>query len=194
MARPKQFDADEALGSAVELFWTKGYDGTSVADLCTRLRLSKASLYATFGSKRELYIRALDRYMEGGLGPTAPDMLSRSGSPLAAVRALVDSYAAAVEDGRPRGCLVVNATVQCPPGDDEISQRLERNRAATEAALVAALLRAREQGELSAEEDPVALAKFLLVVFNGMQAMSRAGEEQAPRLRAAAAVAFRALR
>ena len=193
MARPKQFDADEALGSAVELFWDKGYDGTSVADLCTRLHLSKASLYATFGSKRELYIRALDRYMEGGLGPTAPDVLSRPGSPLAAVRALVDSYAAALDDGRPRGCLVVNATVQCPPGDDEISQRLERNRTATEAALVAALSRARQLGELPAGEDPAALAQFLLVVFNGMQAISRAGEDQAPRLRAAAAVAVRAL-
>ena len=194
MARPKQFDADQALGSAVELFWEKGYDGTSVADLCTRLGLSKASLYATFGSKRELYIRALDRYMEGGLGPTAPDMLSRPGSPLAAVRALVESYAVAVEDGRPRGCLVVNATVQCPPGDDEISQRLERNRTATEAALVAALSRARALGELPTGEDPAALAQFLLVVFNGMQAVSRAGDEQGPRLRAAAAVAVRALR
>ena len=194
MARPKQFDVDQALGSAVELFWEKGYDGTSVADLCARLGLSKASLYATFGSKRELYIRALDRYMEGGLGPTAPDMLSRPGSPLAAVRALVDSYALAVDDGRPRGCLVVNATVQCPPGDDEISQRLERNRTATEAALVAALSRARALGELPTDEDPAALAQFLLVVFNGMQAVSRAGNDQGPRLRAAAAVAVRALR
>ena len=193
MGRAKNFDADAALVSAVELFWEKGYDGTSVADLCTRLGLSKASLYATFGSKHELYVRALDRYMEGGLGPTAPAVLSRPGSPLAAVRALVDSYVVAVSDGRPRGCLVVNATVQCPPGDDEVAQRLERNRRATEAALVTALSRARDVGEVSADQDPAALAQFLLVVLNGMQAVSRAGEDQVPRLRAAADVAVRAL-
>ena len=193
MGRPKSFDVDEALLSAVELFWQQGYDGTSVADLCARLGLSKASLYATFGSKRELYIRALDRYMVGGLGPTAPQMLARPGSPLAAVRALVDSYATALDQERPRGCLVVNATVQCPPSDDEIAQRLEQNRAATELALVSALVRARELGEIPTDKDPAALAQFLLVVFNGMRALSRAGGDQQARLRAAAAVAVSAL-
>ncbi len=65
MARTKEFDPDAALQSALELFWRRGYEATSVADLVEHLGIGRASIYATFGNKHELYLKALDRYAEG---------------------------------------------------------------------------------------------------------------------------------
>lgn len=189
MARTKEFDPDAALQAALELFWERGYEATSVADLVAHLGVGRASLYATFGGKHELYLRALDRYGEL-TDPTLLTGLSQPGPVLPAVRALVERFAceAGGEGGR-RGCFVVNAAVELAPHDPAATRRVQASWDYLEAALTSALLRAQAQGELSEGKDPRALARCLLVLMQGLRVMGKAATEP-ERLRDAAAQAL----
>ncbi|MEH6378019.1 helix-turn-helix domain-containing protein [Streptomyces sp. KLMMK] len=189
MARTKEFDPDAALQSAVELFWRRGYEATSMADLVGHLGIARASLYATFGSKRELYLKALQRYSEQH-SPRVAEELSRPGPALPAVRGLVTRFAGeAADDELRRGCFVTNTAVELAPHDPAAARGVEESWLALEAALTAALTRAQEQGELPAGRDPVALARMLLVLMQGMRVVGKAVPGRA-RLRDAAAQAL----
>ncbi|MFC5146968.1 TetR/AcrR family transcriptional regulator [Streptomyces aureoversilis] len=189
MARTKEFDPDAALQSAVELFWRRGYEATSMADLVGHLGIARASLYATFGSKRELYLKALQRYSEQH-SPRIAEELSRPGPALPAVRRLVTRFAdEAADDELRRGCFVTNTAVELAPHDPAAARGVEESWLALEAALTAALTRAQEQGELPAGRDPVALARMLLVLMQGMRVVGKAVPGRA-RLRDAAAQAL----
>ncbi|HEX5291961.1 MAG TPA: TetR/AcrR family transcriptional regulator [Streptosporangiaceae bacterium] len=192
MARTKEFDPDAALRAALELFWTRGYEATSMADLVEHMGVAKASIYATFGGKRELYLRALDRY--GDLtDPGLLDRLSQPGPVLPAVRALVESYAGeAAGPGGRRGCFVVNTAVELAPHDPAAARRVQANWDFLETALTSALVRAQAQGELAADRDPRALGRMLLVLMQGLRVMGKAATEP-ERLRAAAAQALAVL-
>lgn len=173
VARPKEFDPEEVLDRALELFWERGYEATSMADLVEHLGIGRASLYATFGSKHELYLKALDRYLLK-VNPSPIEFLSRPGPALPLVRALVERYAdEAACDSKKRGCMVANAAVERLPGDRLVARRVEMAWDTLEAALAAALHRAQAQGELSPEKDPRALARFLLIFLQGMKVVSK---------------------
>ncbi|GAA4573272.1 TetR/AcrR family transcriptional regulator [Planotetraspora kaengkrachanensis] len=189
MARTKEFDPDAALQAALDLFWERGYEATSMADLVDHLGIARASLYATFGNKRDLYLKALDRYLETR-NPSPVEILSQPGPALPAVRALVEFYVAdSIGDKRRRGCMIVNAAAEMLPGDPEVSRLLDTNWSALEAALTSALIRARGEGDLPAGRDPRALARFLLVFLQGLRLVSK-GSPDARRLREAAAEAL----
>jgi TetR/AcrR family transcriptional repressor of nem operon len=193
MARTKEFDPDAALQGALELFWRRGYEATSMADLVQHLGIGRASIYATFGSKHELYLKALDRYLQLR-NPNPIELLSQPGPALPAVRALVQQYAeeSACDEQR-RGCLVVNAAVERLPGDSAVARRVESSWDTLEVALASALTRARAQGELADDCDPRALARFLLVVLQGLRVLGK-GHPDPERLRDAAAQALTALK
>ncbi|MEV6979058.1 TetR family transcriptional regulator [Kitasatospora sp. NPDC093806] len=188
MARTKEFDPDAALQSALELFWCRGYEATSMADLVEHLGIARASIYATFGSKRELYLRALERY-GAQQDPALLAELSQPGPVLPAVRALVCRFAgesaADCESGSPRGCFVTNTAVELAPHDQGAARRVEASLLHLETVLASALVRAQAQGELSEGRDPRALARMLLVLFQGMRVIGKAGGGPA-RLRDAA--------
>ncbi|SEG98259.1 TetR/AcrR family transcriptional regulator, transcriptional repressor for nem operon [Nonomuraea solani] len=172
MARTKEFDPDDALQKALELFWERGYEATSMADLVERLGVARASIYATFGGKRELYLKALDRYLQQG-DVVAP--LSQPGPALPAIRALFDSYVAeCLADELRRGCMVVNTAVEFAARDAVVVAKVLTSWAALETALAGALVRARAQGEIPAGKDPYALARFLLVLLQGLRVLGRA--------------------
>lgn len=192
MARSKEFDPDAALQAALELFWERGYEATSMADLVEHLGVARASLYATFGNKHDLYLTALKRYVETR-APDPIELLSQPGPALPAVRALVELYAEeSIADERRRGCLIVNAAAELMPQDTAVTRFVEAKWAALEAALTSALIRARAQGELGPDADPAALARFLLVVLQGLRITAK-GSPDPGRLRDAAAQALRLL-
>jgi TetR/AcrR family transcriptional repressor of nem operon len=151
VARTKEFDPDAVLQRAMELFWSRGYEATSMADLVEHLRVARASIYATFGGKHDLYLKALERYVQTR-DPNVVAVLSQPGPSLPAVRTLVE-----------------------------------------ETALTSALIRAQAQGELPADRDPQALARFLLVLLQGMRVLGRTRPDPA-RLRDAAQQALASLR
>ncbi|MER6303881.1 TetR family transcriptional regulator [Kitasatospora sp. NPDC001539] len=175
MARTKEFDPDAALQAALELFWRRGYEATSMADLVEGLGIARASIYATFGSKRELYLRALERYGEQQ-DPARLNDLSQPGPVLPAVRALVREYAAAGEEDRKRGCFITNTAVELAPHDPAAARRVEASLDRLETALTGALLRARAQGELPADREPRALARMLVVLLQGIRVVGKAAD------------------
>ena len=185
MARTKEFDPDAALQRALELFWERGYEATSMTDLVEHLGVARASIYATFGGKHELYLKALQRYLEN-TDPVIMTGLSQPGPALPAVRSLLERYVEEViTDERRLGCMVVNAAVETAPRDAAAARFVEASWAHLEAALTSALIRAQVQGELAGDADPRALARFLLVFFQGLRVLGRAPVD-AGRLRDAA--------
>jgi TetR/AcrR family transcriptional regulator, transcriptional repressor for nem operon len=192
MSRTKEFDPDAVLQKALELFWERGYEATSMADLVGHLGIARASIYATFGGKHELYIQALDRYVQTQ-DPNPVDLLSQPGPVLPAIRVLVEGYAAeAAGDERRRGCMVVNAAVELMLRDAQAARRVEASWDTLETTLTSALTRARAQGEISKEKDPRSLARFLLVLLQGMRVFGRAHPDPG-RVRDAAAQALSVL-
>ncbi|MFE7411337.1 TetR/AcrR family transcriptional regulator [Streptomyces laurentii] len=186
MARTKEFDPDAALQSALELFWARGYEATTMADLVERLGIGRASVYATFGSKHELYLKALERYAEN-TDPLILDELSAPGPALPGVRALVRRFAAeaAADELRLTGCLVTNSAAELAPRDPAVGRRVERSWEQLETLLHSALSRARAQGELPPGRDPRALARMLLVLLQGLRVVGKASSDPA-RVRDAA--------
>ncbi|MFF5387083.1 TetR/AcrR family transcriptional regulator [Streptomyces sp. NPDC013012] len=186
MARTKEFDPDAALRAALELFWARGYEATTMADLVEHLGVGRASLYATFGNKHELYLKALDRYTEAN-DPRLVEELSAPGPALPAVRALVRRFAAeAATDGeRLNGCFVTNSAAELGPHDTAVARQVELSWEQLETLLHAALVRARAGGELPAGRDPRALARMLLVLLQGVRVVGKASGDPA-RVRDAA--------
>ncbi|MFD8691406.1 TetR/AcrR family transcriptional regulator [Streptomyces sp. NPDC059651] len=185
MARTKEFDPDAALQSALELFWRRGYEATSVADLVEHLGIGRASIYATFGGKNELYLKAMDRYAEMR-DPLLLAELSQAGPALPAVRAVVRRFAeeAASPDGV-NGCFVTNTAAELAPHDPAAARRVEISWERLEAPLHSALVRAQAQGELPGDRDPRALARMLLVLMQGIRVVGKASNDPA-RVRDAA--------
>jgi TetR/AcrR family transcriptional repressor of nem operon len=190
MARTKEFDPDTALQSALELFWRCGYEATSMADLVEHLGIGRASIYATFGNKHELYLKALDRYGEAR-DPALLAELSRPGPALPGVRAVVRQFAAEATGGDTRsyGCFVTNTAAELAPHDGAAARRVELSWAYLETLLHSALVRACGSGELPADRDPRALARTLLVLMQGMRVVGKASDDPA-RVRDAAELAL----
>lgn len=178
MARTKEFDPDTALQAALELFWERGYEATTMSALVERLGVARAGIYAAFGSKHELYLRALGRYGEL-CDPVLLEELSRPGPALPAVRALVGRFAEeAAADERHRGCFITNTAVELAPHDRDAARRVEASWDVLETALTSALLRARAQGELAAGREPRGLARMLLVLLQGVRVVGKAGGDR----------------
>lgn len=174
MARTKEFDPDAALRSALELFWRRGYEATTMADLVEHLGIGRASMYATFGNKRELYLKALDRYNEYR-DPNLLRELSQPGPALPAVRTVVRRFAveASSGDGRLNGCFVTNTAAELGARDPEAARRVEASWNHIETLLYSALTRAQAQGELPAGRDPRTLARMLLVLMQGLRVVGK---------------------
>ncbi|WP_030667152.1 TetR/AcrR family transcriptional regulator [Streptomyces rimosus] len=185
MARTKAFDPDAALQAALELFWRRGYEATSMTDLVDHLGIARASIYATFGSKHDLYLKALERYSRLS-DPGLIEELSQPGPALPAVRALVRRFAEeAACDDLGRGCFVTNTAAELAAHDRHAARQVEASWTVLETALTSALTRARAQGELPADRDPRGLARMLLVLMQGLRLMGKPGQEPG-RLRDAA--------
>ncbi|MCM1972222.1 MULTISPECIES: TetR/AcrR family transcriptional regulator [unclassified Streptomyces] len=180
MARTKEFDPDAALQSALELFWRRGYEATSMADLVEELGIGRASMYATFGNKRELYLKALDRYGEYR-DPSLLRELSQPGPALPAVRTVVRRFAAESSTGdlRQNGCFVTNTAAELGAHDPDAARKVEASWSHIETLLHSALTRAQAQGELPADRDPRTLASMLLVLMQGMRVVGKASQDPA---------------
>jgi len=185
VARTKEFDPDAALQAALELFWRRGYEATSMADLVEHLGIGRASLYATFGSKHELYLKAFDRYCENRDALLLRE-LSAPGPALPAVRSVIRRFAGeAADERRLSGCLVTNTAAELAPHDLEAARRVEQRWDYVETLLHSALVRAQAQAELPADRDPRTLARMLLVVMQGLRVVGKASPDPA-RVRDAA--------
>jgi TetR/AcrR family transcriptional regulator, transcriptional repressor for nem operon len=179
VARPREFDTDTALDRAMELFWSKGYEATSLDNLCEVTGLSRSSLYATFGSKRNLLLRSVDRYVEQRTPSIAailaqPLPVSEAFSALA--RRFIDQIVSG--PGR-RGCFLGNCAAELPRNDRAALARVRRGLASTEATFRDALVRAEGRGELPSGADVDALARFLTAGFQGLRLVGKVNADRA---------------
>ncbi|MEZ4393745.1 MAG: TetR/AcrR family transcriptional regulator [Polyangiales bacterium] len=176
MARPREFDEDEVLERALGLFWSRGYDATSVQDLVDATGLSRASLYGAFGDKDALFRKVLDRYVERASPLGA---LDRSLPAPEALRALVRAWVDGACDARgPRGCFLL-LTATSSNDATSAQQILAASVADTERKLAAYLRERRAAGELPEGRDPKDLARLLVVTQHGVASMARAGVDRA---------------
>ncbi len=168
-------------------FWESGYEATSTQDLCEATGLGRSSVYNAFTGKRELFTRALRRYM-GQKNAELFELLERDLPIREKVRVLLRAVAEGVP-GEPPGCLVVNSMVELAPRDPEIAELLRRDQERRLEALRAAIGLAKARGELGPVKDPAALAQFVVATVSGMRVVARAGGDRAA-LEAIAATAL----
>jgi TetR/AcrR family transcriptional regulator, transcriptional repressor for nem operon len=173
--RPREFDADVAVARAMDVFWTKGYRGTSLPDLLDATRLSRGSLYSAFGDKHALFLLGLDRYIADSLSRVDTE-LDPKRSALAGIRLFLEGYVARNHGaaGR-RGCLIVATAMEMTGDSPEIEQRVRSFFAALESRLAQALQRARDEGELAEGILPANAARLVLGMVEGLRVMAKTG-------------------
>ena len=178
MARHKEFNRDEVLHKAMEVFWSRGYEATSVQDLVKRMGINRQSLYDTFGDKHALYLQALDRYREVE-GRKVFELLERPGSVKKTLRQLFEGVVdKSLCDGQRRGCFMGNATSELAGRCKETAARTCSNMTATEEAFYRMLLRGKKQGELKRVRDLRAFARFLYSSLQGLALMAKATRDR----------------
>jgi TetR/AcrR family transcriptional repressor of nem operon len=174
MARPKEFDRDQALGAAIAVFWWHGYEATSMDDLTKAMKISRQSLYDTFGDKHHLYLEALGRYNEESVS-RALACLQSTPSPLAGLRDMLMLYANQTDEQRAFGCMGINAISEFGQSDAAVSALGGVSGRRLEGALRAAVSRARAEGEIDPGVDDKAAAQFLAASLAGIKVSARAG-------------------
>ena len=164
----------DVLYSALDVFWAKGFEATSLPDLMEATGLSKSSLYATFGSKRGLFLAAFDTYRQDRV--TDMEAILNAGSGRDGVRGF---FIKVVNDARScsvrNGCMSTNQAVEMAPSDTEIQERVSADFALIESALRTTIGRGKQDGSIRSEKADGELAAQLTVAFPGIQVLVRAG-------------------
>jgi AcrR family transcriptional regulator len=174
MGRTRAFDTDEALDRAMTVFWSKGYEGTSLADLTEAMEISRPSLYAAYGNKEELFRKALERYGEG------PSSYERVALAQPTAREVAEGLLRGAADvqtdpATPAGCLAVLGSTYCADESSPIGKTLIAFRLAGHAAIRERFERARAEGDLPANADPNALTHYIGTVVCGMAVLAASG-------------------
>ncbi|GLZ49786.1 hypothetical protein Acsp06_59710 [Actinomycetospora sp. NBRC 106375] len=191
MGRTRGFDTEQALDAALETFWVHGYDASSMPELCRAMGIQPGSAYAAFGSKRDLFRAALQRYART-VSSEAVLGLTSSPSGLDGLRSYFDDLVEAMVDGRRRwGCLITNSLVEFAERDPDLAGVFDLHLANLEAAFEAALTRAKAAGDLRSGAGPEQ-AKLLVAVVQGMNVLAKARPGR-PALRSVADAALAGL-
>lgn len=178
MGRPKQFDREQVLQRAMELFWAKGYAATSMSDLVETLGVGRQSLYDSFGDKHELFLQALDTY-RAQFGSGWRKLLSAERPVRGSLRDLLTATIDFALSIGGRTCMLVNAASELCPEDDDVRGRLCHDVAALEDALTERLDRARRDGEIGAHHDARATARYLVNSLHGLQLTAKIVRDRA---------------
>ena len=157
----------------MELFWRNGYEATSLAALIQEMGIGRQSLYNTFGDKYSLFIEAVKHYIDSN-GQHLLITLQAPGSPVGNIRKALEQVTESLINGECRGCLVTNSIVELAPHDEEVRKIVQSMVYRVEKAIQAALDRAVEEGEVAADMDTRAVARFLNSTVHGLVVMGKA--------------------
>lgn len=174
MARPKEFDVDQALASAMNVFWSNGYKATSLGDLTGAMGISKSSMYETFGSKHDLFLSTIEHYIR-----TVTTQISGAAHIDApAVKVIKALFHRAVqrmaEPNSRRGCYLNNCAVEVSVRDTAAGERVEKGLDMMEEAFFELVQRGQREGDISTRHDPRSMARFLVSSLNGILVMGKA--------------------
>jgi len=169
----RHFDRNEILNRAMKLFWVRGYEATSIRDLVETLGISRGSTYTTFGDKEGVFIAAIDHYLETVAKNLEAELSDPD--PRRAIERMFDSIVQRTSDPRlPRGCLIVNTSLECPTSGDAITRKVAEAFGRQESAIYRVLLRAQAEGSLATTVDARALGRFFLGVAQGLNVINKA--------------------
>ncbi len=174
MGRPRTFDVDDALEAALGVFWRKGYEGTSYADLVGATGVERPALYSAFGNKEALFLKALKRY-DGCYGNYVTTAIQEASSREVASRFLEGAVDLSTRFENRAGCFGVNGVLAASDDAEPARQALIEWRAAGEALLRQRFERAKGEGDLPGAADCSALAAYLLAVAHGIAVQAKAG-------------------
>ena len=177
MARPLTFDRQVALEQAMQVFWTKGYTATSIADLTAAMNLSKSSLYGAFGGKHTVFLEAIKFYRDH----ITARVRSAIDLPTPARQVIRSILGRAVDrilepDGR-RGCFLNNSAVEVGPDDSAAAERCRSGLLLMEDTFERLVRRAQAEGDISGEHDSRKLARFLNGTVNGIMVIGKANPD-----------------
>jgi len=173
MARTKDFDENEVLNKAIDLFWHKGYNGTSMQDLVDGLGISRSSLYDTYGDKHTLFIKALESYQCATSGKIC-SIVSNTGPAKEAIRKLLEFITGELlNDQEHKGCFMVNAEVEVAPHDQQVSRMICENDQQVEDAFFLVIKKGQESGEITNRQDAKALARFIFNTVKGIRVTAK---------------------
>ena len=178
MPAVKQFDRNQGLERAMRVFWKRGYEATSIQDLVDATRINRASLYATFGGKRELFLAALARYEEVVVKPLFEALADPE--PRRGIERMFEALLRRMSDSSyPRGCLYTNTSLECPTAGNLIARAIGEFFARQETAIHQLVSRAQAQGVIDPNRDARALARFFLGVAHGLNVVNKATQDAA---------------
>ncbi len=169
----KEFDVDEAVDRAKHVFWLKGYEATSISDLVEAMGINKGSLYNAFGSKKELFVRAILKYDRENR-QAALKQLEEMDDPIMAIQALFDSLIAESEaDTEHKGCFLVNTALELPNHSDDIKELVAEALLDFEQFFERLLVLAKERGDVPKTLNTANVAKSLLSQVVGTRVLAR---------------------
>lgn len=183
MPRAREFDADQALDLATELFWSKGYERTSIADLEEHLGLGRQSIYSAFGDKQQLYAAVLARY--ASRQPAARVPLFRPDAGLLELKAFFENLIRLLTGEPRRSCLLINSALEMREPNPELGRAAHENEKHLVRGLKHTLAGAVKRRELKSVGDVDAAALFLVSQVYGLNVMSRQGSSAATLRRVA---------
>ncbi len=188
--RVRQFDADDALDRALEVFWERGYEGATLPALTKAMGINRPSLYAAFGNKQQLFRKALERYQAGPqsfVGEALKKPTAR-----AVVETIFSGFVGMQRDrSGSRGCMIVSGALACGEEAEPVRRELARLRQATVAALRERFERALREADLPGGTDCATLSRYVATVLNGLAVQAASGATET-ELRRVAAMAMRA--
>ena len=172
--RTRQFNLDEALDRALEVFWARGYEGATLPELTRAMGINRPSLYAAFGNKEQLFRKALDRYQTGPQSFLTEAL--RQPTARAVVEAIFSGFVRMQRDrDKPRGCLVVSGALASGKEAETVRRELARLRQATVVALRERFDRAVRERDLPGGIDCATLARYVATVLNGLAVQAASG-------------------
>ena len=178
IGRPAEFDREEALEKAMGLFWRNGYEATGLTDLTTEMGIGRQSLYNAFGDKHSLFVEAMKHYASRNTRPLI-DMLRAPDSGVTSIRQAFEAVVSHLTSGDCCGCLLTNSIVELAPHDEQVAEVVRSALTRVEKAFKDAVHRAVESGEVSADTDARAMARFLNNTLHGMVVMGKASASKA---------------
>jgi TetR/AcrR family transcriptional regulator, transcriptional repressor for nem operon len=178
MARPREFDETAVLEAAVQCFWTRGYEATSIRDLADRMGIAGASLYNAFGDKRSLYRRALDHYVANSVAERI-GLLEGHCPPREAIGAFLDEIVErSLSDPERKGCMLINSALELAPHDAAFQGAVADVLGQIEAFFRRCVAAGQASGTITSAQSADALAALLLSVLVGIRVLARAKPER----------------
>lgn len=173
MARPREFEREEALQKALYVFWEKGYDATTLPELLEKMSISRSSLYDTFGDKQALFREALNLYLQQ-FATRRMVLLRKAKSAKQGITAYFEDHIeVALADAYPGGCFVTNTATTLKTSDEPIVDSITQGMNQLEAAFYALLQRGQEAGEIAKDKDLQALARLFVGIAYGINVVAR---------------------